>query len=148
MRLLRRGAAKAPVAPARADAHDPVARTLRVQVEAARGEHWVTLAGELDMGGARVLEREVAGLPSGPCELILDLRGVTFMDSSGLRAILMLARRCEQRGVPFSLTYGVPCVMRVFEVCGLLARMSFLEPFPTADAGGDDRPGPAKRWGI
>jgi anti-anti-sigma factor len=48
------------------------------------------LEGELDIASAEVLLSRVDGVPEG--DLVLDLSGLSFMDSSGLRAILRLAQ--------------------------------------------------------
>lgn len=56
----------------------------------------VALHGELDLGSAGRLERALAEHP-GP--LVLDLRGLTFMDSTGVRILLEAAdtARSENR---------------------------------------------------
>jgi anti-anti-sigma factor len=49
----------------------------------------LVLEGELDVATAEQLESAAAKHPEGP--MILDLERLTFMDSSGLRALLRLA---------------------------------------------------------
>jgi len=60
------------------------------------GGGWrLTLRGELDFGSAPQLERALA--ESG-ADVLLDLRGLTFMDSTGVRVLLQAAKR-QRRGL-------------------------------------------------
>jgi anti-anti-sigma factor len=57
----------------------------------ANGDGFVSLVGELDMEQAeRLLEWAGSNLDGQP-EIVLDCSALTFLDSSGIRAILMLA---------------------------------------------------------
>jgi anti-anti-sigma factor len=55
------------------------------------GAYRLTLRGELDLGTAERLEQALADTDG---EVLLDLRGLTFMDSTGVRVLLEVA---EQR---------------------------------------------------
>jgi anti-anti-sigma factor len=60
----------------------------------------VRLSGELDMAGAEDVRRFVeTELDTGYAEIRFDCRGVTFIDSIGVKALLHLARRCAKLGV-------------------------------------------------
>jgi anti-sigma B factor antagonist len=52
-------------------------------------------------------------------ELVVDLRGVDFMDSSGLRALLVERRRRERAGGTILLRNPTPLVQRLLEVTGV-----------------------------
>jgi len=54
------------------------------------GECRVTLRGELDLGSAARLEQALAEAGD---DVLLDLRGLTFMDSTGVRVLLEAAER-------------------------------------------------------
>jgi len=56
-----------------------------------RGAYRLTLRGELDLATAERLEQALADTDG---EVLLDLRGLTFMDSTGVRVLLEVA---EQR---------------------------------------------------
>jgi len=58
----------------------------------AQGGSRVTLRGELDLGSAPQLEQALAAVDG---EVVLDLSGLTFMDSTAVRVLLETA---EQRG--------------------------------------------------
>ena len=57
----------------------------------------IVLAGELDLRRASQLERAVAQACEAGVELLqLDLRAVTFIDSTGVRGILQTVRQCDE----------------------------------------------------
>src|SRR5436190_575970 len=61
------------------------------------GSHTLALTGELDLATAPDLEAVILSLCSdGACEIVLDLSQVSFLDSSGLRAILSSKTVCEE----------------------------------------------------
>ena len=83
----------------------------------------VSLAGELDHHAARMaIEQAEDLLVLYPCEkLVLNLSGLTFMDSSGLH----LHRTCARSGREFVVRGAPPQPMRVFEASGLPQVMIF-----------------------
>jgi anti-sigma B factor antagonist len=84
----------------------------------------VALAGDLDLAGAATLERELAGLEDST--VVVDLRGLGFMDSSGLRALAVAALRAQGAGRRFALIPGAAQVMRVFDVTRMRERLDFV----------------------
>lgn len=73
------------------------------------------LCGELDMATApQLLELEDL---SGP--LLLDLRGLSFIDSSGVVALLRLHSRCQRDGCSFVIESCSRPVERVLRIVGL-----------------------------
>ena len=87
----------------------------------------VSLAGELDHHAARAAIEQAEDLlvlyPSQ--QLILDLSGLTFMDSSGLSVVLHLHRTCARSRRDFAVRGAPPQPMRVFEAAGLPQVMIF-----------------------
>jgi anti-anti-sigma factor len=55
----------------------------------------------------------------------IDLRGLTFIDSTGLRALMMAKQRADSHDTKLSIVRGPARVMRVFELVGLLDRLPF-----------------------
>jgi anti-sigma B factor antagonist len=55
----------------------------------------------------------------------IDLRGLTFIDSSGLRALMMAKARADSHGTNLSIVPAPAAVMRVFELVGLLDQLPF-----------------------
>jgi anti-anti-sigma factor len=96
----------------------------------------VALEGEIDLAAAPDAERMIAEAEAGkPAQLIIDLREVTFMDSSGLRVLLTAHRRAEEAGRRFAVVRGGEAVHRLLEVTGLTDRLELLDE-PPATAGG------------
>jgi anti-sigma B factor antagonist len=84
--------------------------------------------GELDLSGAAVLEAELERLAEDPAvaAVVLDLRGLEFMDSSGLRLVVVADRRAREAGRRFALVRGVETVHRVFELTRMSDRLDFV----------------------
>jgi anti-sigma B factor antagonist len=96
----------------------PVGLTVRDVGE--NGRHTLVLCGELDIASAPMLEAAVAEVPdSGTRALVLDLSEVTFMDSSGLKALLATYRRCQEHEREFSVAGASDRVRRVLDMTGV-----------------------------
>jgi anti-anti-sigma factor len=100
------------------DLEDP----LHIEVD-ERGTDGVllTLRGELDPHTApRLKERIDDALASNRADLTLDLAGVTFIDSSGLRVILSGHKEANERGGRLVLQSPSPTARRLLDITGLL----------------------------
>jgi anti-anti-sigma factor len=87
----------------------------------------IELEGELDLAGATALEQELAQPDADAARaVVLDLRGVDFMDSSGLRVIAMTLQRSQELGRRFALVPGAAQVMRVFDITRMRERLEFV----------------------
>jgi anti-sigma B factor antagonist len=72
------------------------------------------LDGELDLASVPLLESEVElATLDDTATIVLDLRGLEFLDSTGLRAILLLDKSSSERGQTFALVRGSPQVQRL-----------------------------------
>lgn len=91
--------------------------TFNVRIDRTDGGAVVVAAGELDLAGA---ERLAEALPDDmPGRVVLDLEGVTFLDSSGLRSLLEIRQRCEAHGITCELARPSTAVMKVIELASL-----------------------------
>ena len=96
---------------------------MEIEATSAARNLLLEMKGELDHHGARNALRELelsidAALPK---KLVLDLAGVTFMDSSGIGVLL---NRYKQMKAGHTGFYGAcPQVMRVLKVAGILGLM-------------------------
>jgi anti-anti-sigma factor len=98
---------------------------LSIEEKASEGRHTIALSGELDVASAEILAEALAeACAAGARELVLDLGGIEFMDSTGLNAILRGQKLCEEHGCRWSLTPARQPVKRVLEVAGVLNRLS------------------------
>lgn len=86
----------------------------------------LALRGELDLAGAPMLERSLLELERrGPRRLVIDLRDLRFIDSTGLRLLLAANTRAQERGGELVLRPGDATVQRVFDVTGALEVLRF-----------------------
>jgi anti-sigma B factor antagonist len=92
----------------------------------------LTATGEIDLASAPMLETEInAILDSGKGLLVIDLIGVTFLDSTGLRSLLATHTKLEEAGSKLALVVAGGPVMRLFNVTGI---ESALNIYPSVDA--------------
>jgi len=99
----------------------PPTTALDVEVSAEGPDLCIVLTGEVDPHTAPRVEGEVrAGLLSPIVEtLTIDLRGVSFMDSSGLRVLISAHRSMRERGGKLVLRAPSPTVSRLLEITQL-----------------------------
>lgn len=87
--------------------------------------------GELDIATTPELEQALADATADSVqEIVLDLRELTFMDSTGLRALAQANSRAEERGVTLSIIRGPRQIERVLEISGLGALLPLVDPPP------------------
>jgi anti-sigma B factor antagonist len=89
----------------------------------------VAPTGELDLSGAAILEAELDRLAEEPDlgAVVLDLRGLEFLDSSGLRLVVLADMKAREAGRRFALVRGGETVHRVFEITRMSERLDFVE---------------------
>src|SRR5271168_2214421 len=93
---------------------------LQIDVRHDGGRAVLTLAGELDMASAERLQQAIddAGLRA-ETSIVLNLDGLQFIDSTGLRVMLRALERCRARGQDFAITPGSPQVQRLLSITGV-----------------------------
>jgi anti-anti-sigma factor len=88
----------------------------------------IRISGALDLATVPILESALTALrQAGFRRLILDLSGLGFMDSTGLRCILVRDAEARQDGFSFALVAAPRAVQRVFELTGTAARLTFID---------------------
>lgn len=111
------------------------ALTLRSRREGAA--HVLALFGELDVASAGEVEEELRraedALPAAAA-IVVDLRGLIFIDSTGLRLLIEASNRAEESGHRLRLVRPRPRVFRVCEIAGVDALLPFENAPPEADA--------------
>jgi anti-sigma B factor antagonist len=101
----------------------------RLDVVPERDVVRMVVSGEIDLATiGRVQARVDELVASGFRRLVLDLRTVTFLDSSGLHLILELVADAGSRGWEFAVIEGPAAVQRVFDLAGVRERVPFVEP--------------------
>lgn len=76
------------------------------------------LTGELDLASAYSLDDAIDAFRS-PSHVVIDMRGVTFIDSTGLRCLLRANGLAERRGIELTIVRGPRQVAEVFRLSGL-----------------------------
>jgi anti-sigma B factor antagonist len=92
--------------------------------------HAATLAvtGELDLVSASVLERALAPLLDSDVELIIvDLRGLEFMDSTGLHVLIQAHQRMHEAGRRLALVRARKQVQRLFDLTGVAEALTLVD---------------------
>jgi anti-anti-sigma factor len=98
----------------------------RCELVPEEGRVLVRLAGELDMSTVPILEARLReALGGGARRLVVDLRGLDFMDSTGLTLLVRWGLGAEQDGYDLALVRGEDRVHRLFELTGLDSRFTF-----------------------
>ena len=89
----------------------------------------IVATGELDLSGAAILETELERVTEDPelGAVVLDLSQLEFMDSSGLRLIVLADMRSREAGRRFALVKGPETVHRVFEITRMSERLDFVD---------------------
>jgi anti-sigma B factor antagonist len=100
---------------------------LEIEENASGARHTLALGGELDIGSVPILHAAIARLrEAGSARgITLDLRGLIFIDSTGLAEIILTSRLCERDAIELSLTPGSRAVQRLFELTGLIDALPF-----------------------
>jgi anti-sigma B factor antagonist len=93
---------------------------LTVSVEPAGALLMVRAEGELDIASARLLEEEVReAIDSGASTVVLDLSGLDFIDSTGIRVLLSVAEHASRTGDRLRMLHGSERVENVLDLSGV-----------------------------
>ena len=107
--------------------------TLDVTTSEAPDGVVVALSGELDLATAPKLEDALKRVEQDePGVVYLDLRGLAFMDSSGLRSVLSADARARDAGRRVVLVRGDQRVQRVLSITRLDERLEIVEEPPAS----------------
>jgi anti-sigma B factor antagonist len=102
---------------------------LTFETSGSGGVTHVRITGELDLRGSAVLDPElkrIANETQTPV-VALDLRGLDFLDSSGLRTVLVADARLRSEGRRLVLIRGSETVQRVFSATRMEERLEFVD---------------------
>jgi anti-anti-sigma factor len=101
-------------------------RPVEVEVVSKDGSARILVRGELDLAGAPELDAALASIDGARgSDLVLDLTGVTFIDSSGIRSVLDAYHRSRARGAEMRIISGLEAGI-VFQLAGLSGRLPFV----------------------
>jgi anti-sigma B factor antagonist len=90
--------------------------------------HTIRVQGELDLATADELERELIRVEgTDALSIILDLSGLQFIDSTGVRLLISAHARSRADSHRLALLRGPASVQRVFELCGIRDLLPFAD---------------------
>ncbi len=101
---------------------------LQVTTQDSDGQVTVSLKGELDLSSVGKVEEELRRVEAeGPSLLVLDLSGLSFLDSTGLRAVVTADERARENGRRLVVVRGPDAVQRVFSITRLEERLEMVD---------------------
>lgn len=103
-------------------------RNFAVQAQITERAVTLVLSGELDLVSSPDLERAMEAQAHSDAELIvLDLRKLDFMDSTGLHMVLRIQQGVHEAGRRFALIRGPDQVQRLFDLTGLTETLTIVD---------------------
>jgi anti-anti-sigma factor len=100
----------------------------RVDVRSEDGAPLLCVAGELDLASSPELERELDRVFSdGPSLVIIDLRELEFMDSTGLSVLIRAHNRARETGHRVGIVNGSQQVRRLLSLTGVAERLTIVD---------------------
>lgn len=80
----------------------------------------IAVSGEIDVATAPQLRECLHGvIAQGDATVVLDLLGVTFLDSTALGVLVGALKRCREAGGDLQVVVADPRIMKIFEITGL-----------------------------
>jgi anti-sigma B factor antagonist len=98
-----------------------------------------TLRSTLDAAIAETLRAALDGMENG-ARLVLDLRGLSFIDSSGLHLLVALDQRAQRDGFQLTLLAPAAPIDRAIQLCGLDQILPFAAPLAVDTEPGESSP--------
>jgi anti-sigma B factor antagonist len=96
----------------------------------------LAVKGEIDVYSApRLRERLVELVSEGHRQIVVDLEGVDFLDSTGLGVLVGGLKRLRTHGGDLSLVCTQPRILKVFEITGLTTVFSIATSVDEATEG-------------
>jgi anti-anti-sigma factor len=103
--------------------------SLEIRGESDARNHTLWLKGELDLVSAGLLETRIAELcADGASRIVLEMSALDFMDSTGLRSLLVSEEVCSVNSCQLLVGQLSPQVARLLELSGLDGRLSRVSP--------------------
>jgi anti-sigma B factor antagonist len=117
----------------RAGRLSPVPEHFKVAVEDRDGATVLTLSGELDLAASPMLEQKLEhALGQPPALVIVDLRQLEFIDSTGLSVLVRARQRAQEQSRRFVLAGAGAQVQRLLSLTGIAERLELAESLEQA----------------
>jgi anti-sigma B factor antagonist len=101
---------------------------LEVTTQDSGGQVTISLKGELDLSSVGKVQEELRRVEAeAPAVIVLDLSNLTFLDSTGLRAVVTADERARENGRRLVVVRGPDAVQRVFAITRLEERLEMVD---------------------
>ncbi len=102
--------------------------SFRVETDRRAEDLLVRLFGDFDLAAFEEVDGMLGSVQlNGSKSVIVDLRGLQFIDSTGIRALIRAHKRAETAGRQFCIVRGSEQIQRIFELTGLQDRLPFCD---------------------
>ena len=102
--------------------------SFEIDTEERSGELVVRLSGDLDLAALEAVDTALAQAQTdGHRSVQVDLRRLEFIDSTGIRLLLMAHKRAKKKGDQFCIIRGSERIQRIFALTDLDQRLRFCE---------------------
>ena len=109
-----------------------MSKPLELRTEHDQGAPRLVVSGELDLSSAEELDSQLKQLEAAePALLVLDLRELEFMDSTGLRAVIAADARARDRGARLVIVRAPEEVDRVFRLTRMDQHLELVDQPPS-----------------
>lgn len=106
----------------------PDIRPFSLRTEEKEGATVVYLDGELDLAGVPKLQEALHSVQhANVSQIVVDLRGLTFIDSTGLGVLIAADTAGRDGHVGVSFVRGIETVQRVFKVTAVEERLNWVD---------------------
>jgi anti-sigma B factor antagonist len=110
-------------------------RAFRISLETLEDACVLRVGGELDLSTAGQLRAQLEAVRGAGLTALLDMSGVRFIDSSGLRVLLEAARAADAHEWAWFIVRPSAAVLELIEVSGTESRLPLVVPRDGATAG-------------
>jgi anti-sigma B factor antagonist len=112
-----------------------VDQEFQIEERAGTAPPVIAVSGEIDVATApqlrECLHRVIA---EGESTIVLDLLGVTFLDSTALGVLVGALKRCREVGGDLHLVVADPRIVKIFEITGLTSVFTIADSAQAAGA--------------
>jgi anti-sigma B factor antagonist len=99
----------------------------RVEVRSEDRATVIAVSGELDLASSPALQEELDRVSPDSELLIIDLRELDFMDSTGLSVLVRAHQRAEEQGRRLAMVKGPQQVQRLLSLTGVADRLTLVD---------------------
>jgi anti-sigma B factor antagonist len=95
----------------------------------------IAVSGEIDVATAPQLRECLHSvIARGEATVVLDLLGVTFLDSTALGVLVGALKRCRELGGELHVVVADPRIVKIFEITGLTSVFTIADSLESAGA--------------